>query len=52
MKRYNLKAIQKTKNLFNVVDGNNNLVRAKCTLNQVQQLYNRGLCYNITYSYL
>ncbi|MBR3362987.1 MAG: hypothetical protein IKG40_03575 [Bacilli bacterium] len=52
MKRYILKAIQKTNKLYNVVDGNNNLVRAKCTLNQVQQLYNSGLCYAISYKHL
>ena len=52
MNEYKLKAIQKTNKLYNVVDGNNNLVRAKCSFDEVKNIFRNGLYYAIDYKYL
>ena len=46
-----LQAVQKGNGLFNVLEGRN-LVRAKCSLEEVKNLFNSGNYYSLDYHYL
>ena len=50
--RYSLKAYQKGNGLFTVVNGYGDLVRAKCTEEEVRNLYRNGLYYALQTHYL
>ena len=52
MRRYSLKAFQKGNGLFTVIDGNGDLVRAKCTEDELRKLYRTGLYYALQTYYL
>ena len=51
-RKYTLKAYQKGNGLFNVVNGFGDLVRAKCTEDEVREIYKNGLYSGLQTHYL